>query len=1808
MEDPLPLSGPDSELGAWHPALRPESVPEKSEETEYGQSHSGLARVTDTPVEVEASGSAHPSSIRVSGKAGAQASVESETVAGEAREVNAHFVNHEEKDHEILQQMSPRDAEYLEDSNTRNSHIGNGIEQTRGNLEDTPGLQDVWNINELARDDLEPKEGLGDQTVTDSTLPRPATVRKSPSTENLWTEDEQMDPAWGFKEINTEEDGLGKFNLTASLPQGPSLVKHDSIPPVPPLPNSQVEDIMEQLDQNQNSLGESPSEEVNGENGGRLGWPEPLMQATTLDPIDNTFFNDVDDGLDMDFPRLDDEQARFEEGLPLMPADFDSSQPDLPQYDVAAGESMLMSGDHPGASHFVQDLENEAIEESSSFRPHALDRKSTNQVINSLQFSSPYDNDNLMIPNDPNPETNDLDLSDSAIVGSIATDSIAEQHAAHHEPTVNGVSRPSTGNEDNLEAMWKAALADDELLDELEPSVDPSSFFAEDGEGFLDTTDENATTHISAYEKPLPQQPISNTADSLNNYTQNVRGGNSANTNAKPGQQQYRDSRLTPSVSAPYGLQYTNGLHVAPALSRPGMPEKAQSFADKSKGGYTSPYDLPIDVSRPIKKRSNLSQAQHIASLRSTSGPLPPPRTSSMNSKVDAPYAQQYPGSQPPILSQHHQALPFHSPEVQAPREAVLGLKSKPSTGSFFEELPVTAKHRPPSSGGRYTPQLHQPSFPSQMLPPPPPGVQDPIVLSQSSRSPNPSLSYQLVPPERMSAYSNVPEQPPVSQVPPLKSRYSPAPPPQPGTAPSRNRYATPPANANRPTQVQNLPFQPRTSSPLAQNSTVLQQNQQAYDPHHGHAQSQQEFQKGDLSNRPTPFDVSSTGLYIQNPSDSRLVQDYNSPASNYVDLSPSQLQPNISSGPGTNLGIPRRRSTSNSSSASGTNVSVPSKRALTHHRVPDQTKASIANMNFEPPKRSQTHSPGVVRPKTDLPFKATDPFPRPASANDPSSPANPDPTFATSNKYLSGRSRGQSQVVNYIKPSDGRENDPLERWKGCPIFSFGSGGNIVTSFPKQVPRYGAGQALPMIKCGPGEVKVQTGKLLPFDDDVADFPGPLKVKGKKKEILEWLKKKILHLETYLPDTRNETIPDLRKCHEERVILWRTIQVFVEFDGVIEGNIAAETAVKIILSPELSMSSSDENTFYGPNPELAGISRSNGPQPARASNEVEVLENLRKMLLKAEREKAVWHAADKGLWAHAILIASTLPKTVSMQVVHEFVRKEIRSAGDNTESLSALFEIFGGNLEQSIDQLVPPSARAGLQMVSKAAGTGPTKNALDGLDRWRETLTLILSNRSQDDSIAVLALGRLLSDFGRVEAAHTCYILARSPNIFGGADDPQVSVALLGASHLQKPLDYGRDLDSILLTEIYEFAMSVLAPAAAASMTPHLQAYKLYHAMVLAEHGYFSEAQQYCDSITSAAKATTKLSPYYHSLLFTTLEEFVGRLRQAPREGSGSWITKPSMDKVSGSVWAKFNSFVAGDESDTASTGSGKVPESDLGAFANKAGDAFAVNGVPSADDLYGAYTGGVVPTVLPRTTATQSRYAPSGQYNKRSSFEQHDRSSLDSQRSSQNEGLTPPTMQRQQSNQSHTSFTKSHSNGPHNAYKPTSQPPSYTPFRGSYLPTPPAQHDNAFQAPAEDDTYSQSSYQPAPPSAYQPAPSTQPPQSYEPTISAYEPPSTDSYMAPSYEPTTEETPQSPVHDKPKKKSFMDDDDNGDDFTIRTDAATKDKARRDREAEDNFRKAAEADGKFSTFVYLIVSHELIPPSSSESSQRHQKGLA
>ncbi|KAL1863704.1 vesicle coat component [Paecilomyces lecythidis] len=1388
-------------------------------------------------------------------------------------------------------------------------------------------------------------------------------------------------------------------------------------------------------------------------------------------------------------------ETRYEEGIPLVE--------DLPETPVSPEAkknnrlSRMFDADDDEGGDFFSSVQKPSVPQLD---PPPVKRKDTSEVLGSMDFSRDEEGSEspapfLQAPDAGNPE-----------------------------------SIKKTSSEEDLAARWQAELDDDDLL-----------------------IDDDLAGDTPAATQPVPEPAPVNGVQA-----------HSQGTGYAP-QYSFGESQVKPNPYAPHQpsvSELTQGLpvptygqgsasFVPPAYSAEPQPaaagDKAESFVHRSKEGYKSPYDIPVDLTRPrrtVKTPKPVVASPVTAAPPATSMPPPPPRSSSITSLP------------PPA------ATPPPAPPVTTPK-------------NFYEELPPPSKSRP-ASRGRYTPQ---PAAATTAVPSPPVTVPPPMPLSAAPPAP-PTDPYapKLQQPERIDPYASLPvpsapaagpgaasrysPKPPgqLGVKPPPSPRYSPAPPPQSTAPPARNRYASQPANAGPQSNV--LPFQPRTSSPLAHHE------KNAYRPQASHEVPvvQQE------SASPPPPQRGQTPeqfAHPQQPPYSANIPDVGQDRINSPVLS-QQMSPSSN-----------RYAPSTYVNEFAGRVEQESQPQPPQSRIPSQVPAPAHDVQFAPPRRSITQSPGRQISGPNLSMTTAEPFQRPASVHDPSSPTKSvNPYAAPAHTF--------SQQLQFIPPSDDQQLDPLERWRGAPIISFGFGGGVTTCFPKHIPRYTAGSLAPQIKPSPGEVKVhQFRDLLPSAENIVHYPGPLRSKSKKKDVISWLSSKIAEFENSDLSEASRLHPEPHKRHEEKVLLWKIVRILVEQDGALEGSSEIQKSIRSVLFPELGTSEAEQP--YGGDSNTTGAYQPVGLSSQADAVDPMTLQKLRTDLIAGEREKAVWSAVDSRLWGHAMLISSTLDRSVWKQVVQEFVRREVRSAGPNSESLAALYEIFAGNLEESIDELVPPSARAGLQMVSKLDGQGPAKNALDGLDSWRDTLGLVLSNRSPDDYQALIALGGLLASYGRTEASHICYIFSQalSPiQLFGGVDDPQANLVLLGADHRQFPTTFSLDEDAVLLTEVYEFATAVLK-GSPISVLPHLQAFKVQYATTLAASGRKAEAQQYCDAITATLKASTKPSPYYHQRLFSELDELSTRLRQAPGEGGSSWISKPSMEKVSGSMWAKFNSFVAGDDSETVPNGSPKLGE-DIGPFAKVTGTP-TVSRSPSVSDLYGSY-----PVSAPQPIpTTSSRYAPSTQstqYAPNASPEQYrSRSSLDSQRSP---SFGFPFNQRRGSQEPSTpGDPNSYQGGPYNPYgSPATFGYQATPPQSSYMPLAPVEEDLASQ------TYSQqgvSSRQSSMSGGYNPGHTFrqnsfgQPlhphePAGYPAATSTYEPPiGGGTYEPPSYEPQStaaqEEQPESPV-EKPKKKSFMDDDDD-DDLAARAAALKKaEKERKDREADEAFRKAAEADAK------------------------------
>ena len=937
-----------------------------------------------------------------------------------------------------------------------------------------------------------------------------------------------------------------------------------------------------------------------------------------------------------------------------------------------------------------------------------------------------------------------------------------------------------------------------------------------------------------------------------------------------------------------------------------------------------------------------------------------------------APSASQPPSS---IVSQAPFSSPFApaAPSVQpaAPQQVKPGF-------NFYEDLPVA----PSSRAKRAKQQVVQPpgAAPSPIINGPPQPPMQPMPPQQPSAPLPPSQAAypQLQPPQKLDLFPPQPTlspdaptytqkaAPPPSQM-PQTSRYSPAPTSSAQTA-SRYANAPPPSGVQTSTRYSPALTQPQ---PPPRSSSASYFSAQPLQTESVTRQPPAQLPTSSLQPPPPPqrsvsarYSPAPTQPAILNNSAGPSPPPTYSPGDTPHVPPPAGPPPSLAShrfAPRTSspLAQPESRPQLDRSST----VPISPVRAVSESRLSQPMAAPQAPPRaqppkFEPPRRPRTQSPERQATKAYAPATQAD---RRISLQDtPASASAPalgiSTTAAPSAKpQIPFQTHGPSESDNldFMQPSDPCDlNDPLQRWKGAPKLHWSSGSAMVKHFPRRDLRFGGGRSAPACKTTAGDLKIDKIKdQMPVDEALFSFPGPLKSKNKKKDVLTWMTNRIDILQ------REGSGMDPRV--NERLLLWKTLRIFVEHDGALSGNPSVDSAVKQVLTPPIGEAVSGSHSRSASLATVTGKPDANNPF---------VVDEVRRSLVSGEREKAVWHAVDNRLWGHAMLIASTTEGTLWKQVAQEFIRSEVRSSSADRKSLAALYSIMAQNWDESVDELVPASARAGFQMMSSTADSSAANaNAIEGLNKWQETLSLVVGNRSPQDEYGLVALGKLLRDYGRVEAAHICFLFAPSLIRLGGLDDSEAHVTLVGADVSK---DGSHDTDAILLTELYEFGLS-LRPSASSYYLPHLQAYKLYHGIMLADAGYRTEASSYCDAISTALKSTTRPSPYYHPALITRLDDLNQRLSQAPKDGS-SWISKPTVGKMSGSMWAKFNSFVSGDD-DAASNGSGQHSETEASPFAKLPGGTPTISRNASHADLssFTPMNGGPIPPI------GNSRYAPS---------------------------------------------------------------------------------------------------------------------------------------------------------------------------------------------------------------------------------------
>jgi hypothetical protein len=913
----------------------------------------------------------------------------------------------------------------------------------------------------------------------------------------------------------------------------------------------------------------------------------------------------------------DNEAARFEEGMPLIrhdTADEDAADrspdfgPDDGQH-APPRRSTFATVSSP-EDEFFNNVQDTPQSGDSTFAP-SLGRKSTMQVtgmVDDEDSEGEAGDDEGEAPgggDDEGKAPGGGDDEDKAQGGG-DNELSPKHHTQEEENDPDWQTEPSsvvTGATPDLSAVapgsapskWEAAFGDnddsflpDTTMTEVEApadaapkTLDPTDLFGSDDEGFLELDDDflpsddepAQQTSDPAPARPVgpskassrylpqaaaapPSQPASSTPYLATGITGMAAAG--ASSLYGPPQQSVLGSPAFPTSStAPAPSPYATQQYGAPPVQPP-PSQRAESFADKARGGYSSPYDLPSDLVARKPQRAARSRAPSGTPQGPPAGA--PPYGAPSGPPAGAPYASP---AAPPLSIRPSPGAPYAgmpgapplAPSSQPyaapppPQANSLKLTAPGSQSGFFEELPMAPRSRPVSRGRasppKQDPHADQPSMlppdltsPTEVMPSMgslasmggamggtmggtmgPAGVMGPAgavrpagAMAPPPMTPQtqinryaPSPVPNLVAPEKVNPYAPSQQSAPpsgVSGVSSAASRYSPAPaqkapssvPPPPANryspaAPGRAASYGGTAAANAHPHPHPHPHMPRTSSPLA------------------HFEITHEKAGGGL-----------LPSSLEHPDRNRSVSAYE-PRGGRVALPPTREEDEGASAmqtlsPEQAYDVAVRHTPPPGGGGAHDAVLSPPKRQRANympqqqqqqHPTSHQSSHHPHQPGLAPPVRSQTMSPGGSFQRS----ASREPPPRPASVQS----AHVGPTFAgaaqvqghaqaqshaagaprrTNTSFApSMRPRGLSATFDLVPPSDERQHDPLQRWKGTPLISWGVGGSVVTVFPKDVPRYLPNQPHPLVVRAPGEVQTRAIKdLHPLDDVLAKFPGP----------------------------------------------------------------------------------------------------------------------------------------------------------------------------------------------------------------------------------------------------------------------------------------------------------------------------------------------------------------------------------------------------------------------------------------------------------------------------------------------------------------------------------------------------------------------------------------------------------------------------------------------------------------------------------------------------------------------------------------------
>uniref|UniRef100_A0A182PI82 Sec16 Sec23-binding domain-containing protein n=1 Tax=Anopheles epiroticus TaxID=199890 RepID=A0A182PI82_9DIPT len=195
---------------------------------------------------------------------------------------------------------------------------------------------------------------------------------------------------------------------------------------------------------------------------------------------------------------------------------------------------------------------------------------------------------------------------------------------------------------------------------------------------------------------------------------------------------------------------------------------------------------------------------------------------------------------------------------------------------------------------------------------------------------------------------------------------------------------------------------------------------------------------------------------------------------------------------------------------------------------------------------------------------------------------------------------------------------------------------------------------------------------------------------------------------------------------------------------------------------------------------------------KALSELEITDKFRSYLLYGNIGEALEWATEHNLWGHALFLASKVDSRQHANVMMKFANKLTLN-----DPLQTLYQLLSGRTPASVTSVLD-----------------------EKWGDWRPHLAMLMSNSSAKPELikkSITTLGDTLLNRGDLYAAHFCYLLSDvafgrfadvKQDVVGGGNNGTVRLVLLGAAHQHRTFRELSTNESIMMTEIYEYARSL----------------------------------------------------------------------------------------------------------------------------------------------------------------------------------------------------------------------------------------------------------------------------------------------------------------------------------------------------------------------------------------------------------------